>query len=117
MRAALLAEAKPRLSWCGDLRPDPPCAGHGPAPGGRDPGPSDLSVRHRPRAADHPNRGTIQVPALLGDAVQWKRETRDLFTGGHLVIETDDQKSFFSESELKFPEELLGEAGAIQRNR
>ncbi len=53
-----------------------------------------------------PDRGTIQVPVFLGDAVQWKREARDMFTGGHLVIETDDQKNLF-ESELRFPEELL----------
>ena len=53
-----------------------------------------------------PKRGTIQVPVFLGDAVQWKRETRDLFSGGHMVVETDDQKSLF-ESELRFPEELL----------
>lgn len=52
------------------------------------------------------DRGTIQVPVFLGDAVQWKREARDLFTGGQLVIETDDQKTFF-ESELRFPEGLL----------
>jgi len=55
-----------------------------------------------------PDRGAIQVPVFLGDAVQWKREARDLFTGGHLVIETDDQKSLF-ESELRFPEELLAD--------
>lgn len=54
----------------------------------------------------HPDRGPIQVPVYLGDAVQWKREAEDLFTGGHLVVETDDQKHLF-ESELRFPDELL----------
>jgi hypothetical protein len=54
----------------------------------------------------HPDRGPIQVPVYLGDAVQWKREADDLFSGGNLVIETDDQKQLF-ESELRFPEELL----------
>ncbi len=54
----------------------------------------------------HPDRGPIQVPVYLGDAVQWRREAQDLFTGGSLVIETDDQKPLF-DSELRFPEELL----------
>ncbi len=54
----------------------------------------------------HPDRGPIQVPVYLGDAVQWKREAEGLFTGGHLVVETDDQRQLF-ESELRFPEELL----------
>jgi hypothetical protein len=35
-----------------------------------------------------PDRGRIEVPVYLGDSVQWKREADDLFTGGHLVIET-----------------------------
>jgi SAM-dependent methyltransferase len=54
----------------------------------------------------HPDRGPIQVPVYLGDAVQWRREANDLFTEGNLVVETDDQKQLF-ESELRFPEELL----------
>jgi hypothetical protein len=53
-----------------------------------------------------PERGPIQIPVYLGDAVQWKREAEDLFTGGHLVIETDDEQRLF-ESELRFPDELL----------
>ena len=55
----------------------------------------------RDRLTD-PGRGPIQIPVYLGDAVQWKREAEDLFTGGHLVVETDDQKQLF-ESELRFP--------------
>jgi hypothetical protein len=54
----------------------------------------------------HPDRGPIQVPVYLGDAVQWRREAPDLFTGGNLVIETDDQRELI-ESELRFPEDLL----------
>ena len=54
----------------------------------------------------HPKRGPIQVPVYLGDAVQWRREADDLFSGGNLVIETDDQKQLF-DSELRFPEEML----------
>ncbi len=57
----------------------------------------------------HPERGPIQVPVYLGDAVQWRREADDLFSEGHLVIETDDKKQLF-ESELRFPEELLGDS-------
>ncbi len=56
----------------------------------------------------HPDRGPIQVPVYLGDAVQWRREVDEykMFVGGYLVIETDDEKSLFA-SELRFPEELL----------
>ena len=50
----------------------------------------------------HPDRGPIQVPVYLGDAVQWRREADDLFSGGNLVIETDDQKQLF-DAELRFP--------------
>jgi hypothetical protein len=54
------------------------------------------------------DRGPIQVPVYLGDAVQWRREAQDLFNEGNLVIETDDKKQLF-ESELRFPEELLAD--------
>lgn len=62
----------------------------------------------------HPDRGPIQVPVYLGDAVQWKREAADLFTGGHLVIETDDEKGLFG-SELRFPEPLLEDPGRFNQ--
>lgn len=62
----------------------------------------------------HPDRGPIQVPVYLGDAVQWKREAEDLFTGGNLVVETDDQKHLF-ESELRFPDELLEDPGRFNQ--
>lgn len=62
----------------------------------------------------HPSRGPIQVPIYLGDAVQWRREARDLFSGGNLVIETDDQKLLL-ESELHFPEELLVDPGRFNQ--
>jgi hypothetical protein len=54
----------------------------------------------------HPGRGRIEVPVYLGDAVQWRREARGLFSAGNLVVATDDQKQLF-ESELRFPEDLL----------
>jgi hypothetical protein len=54
-----------------------------------------------------PDRGVIQIPVFLGDAVQWKREEREqLLTNRQLVIDTDDQKNLW-ESELRFPHELL----------
>ena len=62
----------------------------------------------------HPDRGPIQVPVYLGDAVQWRREAVDLFSGGNLVVETDDQKQLF-ESELRFPEELLEDPGRFNQ--
>jgi SAM-dependent methyltransferase len=62
----------------------------------------------------HPDRGRIEVPVYLGDAVQWKREADDLFTGGNLVVETDDRKQLF-ESELRFPEELLEDPGRFNQ--
>ncbi len=62
----------------------------------------------------HPDRGPIQVPVYLGDAVQWRREAHDLFSGGNLVVETDDRKLLF-ESELRFPEELLEDPGQFDQ--
>ena len=61
-----------------------------------------------------PERGSIQVPVYLGDAVQWRREANDLFSGCQLVIETDDRKQLF-ESELRFPEELLEDSGRFNQ--
>ena len=58
----------------------------------------------------HSDRGPIQVPVYLGDAVQWRREADDLFSGGDLVIETDGQEHLL-ESDLRFPEELLEDPG------
>jgi SAM-dependent methyltransferase len=62
----------------------------------------------------HPERGPIQIPVYLGDAVQWRREANDLFSEGNLVVETDDQKQLF-ESELRFPEELLKDPGRFNQ--
>ena len=62
----------------------------------------------------HPDRGPIQVPVYLGDAVQWRREADDLFSGGNLVVETDDEKRLF-ESKLLFPEELLEDPGRFNQ--
>ena len=62
----------------------------------------------------HPDRGALQIPVFLGDAVQWRRETSNLFSGGHLVVETDDKKQLF-ETDLRFPEELLEDAGRFNQ--
>ncbi len=62
----------------------------------------------------HRERGPIQIPIYLGDAVQWRREAESLFSGGDLVIETDEQKQLF-ESELRFPERLLEDAGRFNQ--
>jgi hypothetical protein len=61
-----------------------------------------------------PQRGPIQVPVYLGDAVQWKRGAPNLVTSGNLVIETDDEQDLI-ESELRFPEELLEDPGRFNQ--
>lgn len=67
----------------------------------------------RERLTD-PGRGRIEVPVYLGDAVQWRREAGDLFSGGNLVVEVDDRKQLF-ESDLRFPEELLEDPGRFNQ--
>ena len=52
------------------------------------------------------SRGRVQVPVYLGDAVQWQREARDLFTDGHLIIAVEDDRELFA-SDLRFPDHLL----------
>ena len=62
----------------------------------------------------HRGRGAIQVPVYLGDAVQWRRDADDLFSGGNLVVETDGQNQLL-ESDLRFPEELLEDPGPFNQ--
>lgn len=62
----------------------------------------------------HPDRGPIQVPVYLGDAVQWRREEPDLFSGGDLIVEVDDQRQLFA-FELRFPEGLLDDPGRFNQ--
>lgn len=62
----------------------------------------------------NPDRGSIQVPVYLGDAVQWRREAVNLFSGGDLIVEVDDQIQLF-DSELRFPEELLEDPGRFNQ--
>lgn len=53
-------------------------------------------------------RGDIQIPVFLGDSMQWRQERLELFTGGHLVIHTDEIEMF--QSSLRFPGELIDDA-------
>src|SRR5947208_2672369 len=55
----------------------------------------DAERRKRPSHAERGNEG-------------------DLFSGGNLVVETDDRKQLF-ESELRFPEELLEDPGRFNQ--
>ncbi|MEM6483959.1 MAG: N-6 DNA methylase [Pseudomonadota bacterium] len=67
----------------------------------------------RSRLTD-PNRGEIQVPVFLGDSVQWREQQTDLLSKGTLTIETDDGVQLFSD-ELKFPDNLLNNAGTFDQ--
>jgi hypothetical protein len=62
-----------------------------------------------------PDRGPIQVPVYLGDAVQWRREEKPLFSGGALTVAIDDKKLLFDDSDLRFPEELLETPGRFDQ--
>lgn len=65
----------------------------------------------RDRITD-PARGVIQVPVYLGDSLQWKHEDENLWSKGHLVVKTDDQKGLFDQ-DLRFPDELLDAPGVF----
>ncbi len=63
----------------------------------------------------HPDRGPIQVPVYLGDAVQWRREELPLISGGSLTVAIDDQKLLFDDSDLRFPDYLLEDPGRFDQ--
>ncbi len=67
----------------------------------------------RDRLTD-PNRGNIQIPVYLGDSVQWREQSVDLWSAGSLVIHTDDQKDS-SGSELAFPDAILDDAAKFDQ--
>lgn len=67
----------------------------------------------RTRLTD-PNRGNIQIPVYLGDSIQWREQNLDLWSAGHLVINTDEQRTLFG-SELSFPDALLGDAANFDK--
>lgn len=58
----------------------------------------------------NPERGNIQIPVYLGDSIQWREQSVDLWTAGNLVIHTDDGRDLFG-TDLSFPDEILEDAG------
>jgi hypothetical protein len=48
----------------------------------------------RTRLTD-PERGNIQIPVYLGDSIQWREQSVDLWSAGNLVIHTDDGRDLF----------------------
>lgn len=60
------------------------------------------------------NRGNIQIPVYLGDSIQWREQSVDLWSAGNLVIHTEDQKQLFG-SDLAFPDALLEDAGKFDQ--
>jgi type I restriction-modification system DNA methylase subunit len=61
-----------------------------------------------------PNRGNIQVPVYLGDSIQWREQSVDLWSAGNLVIHTQEQHNLF-ESDLSFPDALLDDASVFDQ--
>jgi len=61
-----------------------------------------------------PNRGNIQIPVYLGDSIQWREQSVDLWSAGKLVIHTDEQRTQFG-SELSFPDELLDDTAKFDQ--
>jgi len=61
-----------------------------------------------------PNRGNIQVPVYLGDSIQWREQSVDLWSAGNLVIHTQEQHNLF-ESDLSFPDALLDDAAIFDQ--
>lgn len=59
-------------------------------------------------------RGTIQIPVYLGDSLQWQEQSTDLWTTGNLTIHADDSGELF-DSELRFPDALLDDAGSFDQ--
>lgn len=60
----------------------------------------------------NPKRGNIQIPVYLGDSIQWREQSVDLWTAGNLVIHTDDGRDLFG-TDLSFPDEILEDAGKL----
>lgn len=59
----------------------------------------------RDRLVD-PTRGPIRVPVFLGDSIQWRKKTPDLWSSGELAIPVEDRRELVT-PELKFPSALL----------
>jgi SAM-dependent methyltransferase len=57
-----------------------------------------------------PDRPPIQVPVYLGDSMQWKKVSPDLFSQGHLEVETNDDHLDLFPSSLRFPNAVVADA-------
>lgn len=67
----------------------------------------------RTRLTD-PNRGNIQIPVYLGDSIQWREQSVDLWSAGNLVIHTNDGRELF-DSDLSFPDGILEDAASFDQ--
>lgn len=67
----------------------------------------------RERLTD-PSRGNIQIPVYLGDSIQWREQSVDLWSAGNLVIHTNDGRQLF-DSDLSFPDAILDDAARFDQ--
>ena len=67
----------------------------------------------RERLTD-PSRGNIQIPVYLGDSIQWREQSVDLWSAGNLVIHTNDGRELF-DSDLSFPDATLDDAARFDQ--
>lgn len=67
----------------------------------------------RKRLTD-PNRGNVQIPVYLGDSIQWREQSVDLWSAGNLVIHTNDGRELF-DSDLSFPDAILDDAARFDQ--
>jgi SAM-dependent methyltransferase len=67
----------------------------------------------RKRLTD-PGRGNIQIPVYLGDSIQWREQSVDLWSAGNLVIHTSDGRESF-DSNLSFPDGILDDAARFDQ--
>ncbi len=59
-------------------------------------------------------RGDIQIPVYLGDSIQWREQSVDLWSAGKLVIRTDDAGGI-ADSDLAFPDAVLDDAAIFDQ--
>ena len=61
-----------------------------------------------------PTRGDIQIPVYLGDSIQWREQSVDLWSAGNLVIRTNDRQELLN-SDLSFPDSILDDAAKFDQ--
>ena len=61
-----------------------------------------------------PTRGDLQIPVYLGDSIQWREQSVDLWSAGNLVIRTDEDGGVF-DSDLAFPDAVLDDASVFDQ--